>query len=224
MQKIQPLQYGKYFHIYNRGNNSENIFLDKQDYIKFLEYFSIYILSIADVYAWCLLKNHFHIFVRIKDEEEIGYINPANLNSKNKKLRWKTYNLKNLPDIKNADYRKPKPEKQFSHFFNAYAKKFNFKYKRTGALLEQPYERILIEDENYLKNIVRYIHYNPVKHKFVKKINQYYWSSFNSFLSELPTNLERKTVLDWFDNKENFMLSHSKKDDFKDIDDYLFEK
>ncbi|MCK5029485.1 MAG: transposase [Bacteroidales bacterium] len=55
------LEYDKYYHIYNRGNNYEDIFIDEKYYQHFLYLLEIYIDSMADIYAWCLMKNHFHL-------------------------------------------------------------------------------------------------------------------------------------------------------------------
>jgi len=62
-----PLQYGLYYHIYNRGNNRENIFLEERNYRYFLQLYLKYIEPIAWTFAYCLLRNHFHFLVRIKD-------------------------------------------------------------------------------------------------------------------------------------------------------------
>jgi REP element-mobilizing transposase RayT len=66
-----PLQHGKYYHIYNRGNNRENIFFEERNYRYFLQLYAKYIQPIADTYAYCLLYNHFHVLVRIKSIEEL---------------------------------------------------------------------------------------------------------------------------------------------------------
>ena len=68
MQIIEP---GRYYHIYNRGINSCNLFEENTNYEHFLRLYEKYIHPIADTYAWCLMKNHFHFLVRIKEEREI---------------------------------------------------------------------------------------------------------------------------------------------------------
>ncbi len=75
---MQTLEFGKYYHIYNRGINSCNLFEEASNYEYFLRLYEKYILPIADTYAWCLMPNHppvrqvgFHILTRIKEKEEI---------------------------------------------------------------------------------------------------------------------------------------------------------
>ena len=58
MQKIENLESGKYYHIYNRGINSENIFKENRNHEYFLMLYAKHIDPIAETFAWCLLKNH----------------------------------------------------------------------------------------------------------------------------------------------------------------------
>ena len=57
---IQPLQFGQYYHIYNRGNNRENLFAEQRNYPYFLKLYAKHILPVAKTFAYCLLPNHFH--------------------------------------------------------------------------------------------------------------------------------------------------------------------
>jgi hypothetical protein len=65
-----PLQWGTYYHIYNRGNNHENIFREERNYHHFLKLYAHHIEPIAGTYAYCLLRNHFHFCVRTRAPEE----------------------------------------------------------------------------------------------------------------------------------------------------------
>lgn len=53
------------YHIYNRGNNSQKIFFSRENYLFFLEKIKKYILPHADILAWCLMPNHFHLMVHV---------------------------------------------------------------------------------------------------------------------------------------------------------------
>ncbi len=57
---MEPVESGNYYHIYNCGINSCDLFSEEGDYERFLELFEKYLNSIAEVYAWCLMPNHFH--------------------------------------------------------------------------------------------------------------------------------------------------------------------
>lgn len=172
---------GKYYHIYNRGNNKENIFIEEKNYRYFLEKMKKYILPIADVYAYCLLKNHFHIVLRIKDKVDLP-----------EKLKEKIH----LP---------------FSNLFNSYSKSINKAYNRTGSLFQEHLQRNRIEDENYLKQLIIYVHLNPIKHKFSERFETYLHSSYRSYLSNNLTSIDRDFILNLFDGLENFKVCHNER-------------
>lgn len=71
MASLEPIEFGHYYHIYNRGNNGDIIFFEDKNYTYFLSLYLKYIHPIADTFCWCLLKNHFHFLIRIKELDEI---------------------------------------------------------------------------------------------------------------------------------------------------------
>jgi REP element-mobilizing transposase RayT len=176
--KRENFEYGKIYHVYNRGNNGENIFIEEKNYYLFFGYMKKYLLSVADIYAYCLMKNHFHLLVRIKEKETIIE--------------------KSMQD---------KPYLAFSHLFNAYTKSINKSFNRTGSLFQEHLKRIPINDEDYFVQLVAYIHLNPVKHGFSNELD-YAYSSYGSILSDKPTLLKRDEVLHYYGSKENFMYWH----------------
>jgi len=58
---------GHIYHIFNRGNNSRKIFFSRENYLFFLQKINTYLLPHADVLAWCLMPNHFHLMVYVSD-------------------------------------------------------------------------------------------------------------------------------------------------------------
>ena len=200
-----PLEYGSCYHIYNRGNNYENIFIENNDYLHFLKIYDIYISSIADTFAWCLMKNHFHLLIRIKEESEIGFLNTKYAESEDGDLKWKTY-FPDKPDIRFS--KKPVPIQHFKHLFNSYSRWFNLKHKRRGSLFEKNFRRILVENDKYFSNLVIYIHNNPVFHGFVDHAIEYPWSSYPGILSDKPISVIKQEVLNYFDGMDNFTFQH----------------
>jgi REP element-mobilizing transposase RayT len=201
--KPTPLETGNYYHIYNRGNNGIDVFFDTDSYYYFLKLYDKYISPIADTYAWCLLKNHFHLLVYTRMDHEI----------ENEKLEYSTI-------------QKPKiiePSKQFGFLFNAYTQAINKKFNRTGGLFEKPFERKKITSEKYLQNLICYIHNNPVQHGFVEQMNLYPWSSYDSILSEKPTKIKRKEILKLYGNKEEFISYHMTNPNFNEITNFIIE-
>lgn len=221
MQKYEPIDYGKYFHIYNHGNNYENIFISNSDYTNFLKLLNMYIQPVAEIFAWCLMKNHFHLLVRIKEENDIGYLIPENRNTKDLAKKWKTLFPVNNTDI--SELKKPIPERQFKHLFNKYARDINKKYNRIGSLFIKNFERKSVNNEKYLRNLILYIHNNPVHHEFVDDLKKYYWSSYSSILSKNQTKTKRDFVISLFEDVNNFEFTHKQKMEFENIKHLIFE-
>jgi hypothetical protein len=109
--------------------------------------------------------------------------------------------------------------KKFSNFFNAYAKAINKQYNRSGSLFKDRFSRKIVKDENQLRNLILYIHTNPAHHGFVEDFSTYKYSSYNSLLSNKETLLDRKFVINQFEDKENFKYVHRTK--CFDIDERL---
>src|SRR5438045_2113325 len=61
---------GNVFHVYNRGNQQQQIFFSDANYIFFLKKMEKQLLPHAHLLAYCLMPNHFHWLVQIKENEE----------------------------------------------------------------------------------------------------------------------------------------------------------
>ena len=71
MKKIDyhlPLYKNELYHIYNRGNGNEKIFFNNENYHFFLRQYKKYMSDYLDTFAFCLLPNHFHLLIRIKND------------------------------------------------------------------------------------------------------------------------------------------------------------
>ena len=197
--KIQ-LQPGNYYHIYNRGINSCNIFRENDNYEHFLRLYDKHISPVANTFAWVLMKNHFHLLVQIlpPDLNPEGFRNLRGLNGYEKRIN-----------------------QQFSNLFNAYTKAINKRYHRTGSLFEHTFRRKKIDSVEYLKRVVHYIHNNPVRHGFCEHPLEYPWSSYLTCISVKPTKLCLDTVIGWFDNDSGFRQWHNQKIEFNQIENWL---
>lgn len=181
---------GEYFHIYNRGNSKQKIFLDDKDRDRFVK---LLYLSNSDrkvnfrddianknidvwdfdrgealvsIGAWVLMPNHFHIYLTSPTPGEGG--------NKENSARAASVTL-------------------FMHkLCMSYAKYFNKKYNRTGGLFEGPFKSTHVSDDNQAKYLFSYIHLNPIKFidskwkengisdtgVALKFLNTYKWSSY----------------------------------------------
>lgn len=149
------LNYGNFYHVYNRGNNREAIFKEEKNYYFFIDLLKRYIIPISDVYAYCLLPTHFHIMIRIKDSDQIGeyYQDESRL--------WL----------------------QFRTFLGTYTKAINKMYSRSGHLFEGRYSRRLIGMNEYFFQLIRYIHENPQSHGVASNFQSWPFSSYQAYMN-----------------------------------------
>jgi REP element-mobilizing transposase RayT len=193
-----PLVAEEMYHIYNRAVGSENLFKSVRNYKYFLSKYDEYISLIADTFCYCLMPNHFHLLLRIKE-----------LNSLSRVLKI------------NDAYSNNQISQQFSNLFNAYTKAYNKENGRLGSLFMKPFKRKQIKDEKYLKKVVHYIHYNPVKASIVEKPEDWKYSSYKSIIINKETKLNKQEVISWFDDIENFISCHSIPPNESGIDYFL---
>jgi putative transposase len=219
MSAPEALDFGKYYHIYNRGNNRENLFREERNYQLFLALYTKYVVPVADTYAYVLLKNHFHFLVRtrtIAEQAAWWASRDRDLTGEKAHLSGRSMAIGGQMEERHAqsvdidvDFKPLDPSKQFSNLFNAYARTFNNTYRRTGALFQRPFGRIEVTSDAYFRRLVLYIHQNPQKHGFVQDFRAWPYSSYHTLLSLKQTLLQRDAVLSWFDNKDGFNFSHA---------------
>ena len=205
MQQIESLLPGKFYHIYNHAVGGRNLFREPDNYEYFLFLYDKYISPVADTYAWVLMPNHFHLLVRIKEEKKGGGCD----------------GVASTPDRVSNPVRGKGPSLQFSKLFNSYAQAFNKWSGRSGSLFERPFKRKFIDHDQYLKNVVLYIHNNPVHHRFCSHPLEYSWSSYITCISGKPTRLKRDQVLQWFGSVDDLQKNSLGKNELKEIDMWL---
>jgi putative transposase len=194
-----PLVDGEYYHIYNRGNSKQKIFLDKEDYLHFIKLLFIcnsnkkfkFRDNIVDpkidafdfnrkeplvsIGAWVVMPNHFHLYITTSHQSDW----------------WESLGLDNKNRISEF----------MRKLLTAYTLYFNGKYKRTGSLFEGKFKSVHIEKDNQAKYLFSYIHLNPIK--LIQKdwkengiknfeialnyLHRYKWSSYFDF-----KNIKRK--------------------------------
>jgi putative transposase len=203
-----PLQFGCVYHIHSRGVNQTTIFFEERNYAYFLELYTKHVHSYVDTYAYCLLGNHFHLLVRVKEEDEI--------------IRDLT-GLQDLSGLEPGSLKPKSPSQVFSNLFNAYTKAINKACNRSGSLLQRPFGRKLVSDPAYFTQLVVYTHQNPQKHGFVDDFRDWPYSSYKALFSDKKTRLKRDVVRDWFGDLAGLRAEHMRAADVVKIRAFIGE-
>jgi putative transposase len=187
-----PLVPGEIYHLYNHAVGNENLFRKEENYRYFLTKYAELLTLVFDTYAYCLLPNHFHLLVHVKDLPSLRTVDLEGF--------WKP--SRSDGDVSNW------LAHRFGSFQNAYAKAYNKYYERRGPLFMQRFGRKLVDDDAYFMNVMRYIHLNPVYHGIVRDIRKWKYTSYHAYLSSQTSYLARYNALDYFGGLEHFKTFH----------------
>lgn len=158
-----------YYHIYNRGVEKRTIFLEERDYLRFLETLDFYRKSPQPM----KLSDYRRLKESIKQIE-------------NQKELVKIFSYCLMPNHFHLLV-KQLQEGGISTFLrkisDSYTRYFNTKYDRVGALFQGVFKAKLIESDEYLLQLSKYIHRNPLPLEKWEARN-YPYSSYSYYLSE----------------------------------------
>lgn len=187
-----------FYHVYNRGNDRRDIFLMEENYSFFLKKWIAFLDDYVDVFTYCLMPNHFHFLIRVMPGEIL----------RNKAKDKDTNSL---------------IVGQFKRLFSSYTLSFNKYFDRTGSLFQKRFKRVKVDSDNYLLTLIHYIHHNPVHHRFSQEFSDWKYSSYSAIISDGPTNISRKEVLDYFGGKKAFLSFHNRLKNYKKINHLLID-
>lgn len=106
----------------------------------------------------------------------------------------------------------------------SYSEYLNAKYNRVGHVFQGRFNSKNIEDEEYLKTVIRYIHLNPDK-VGIGKYNRYKWSSYNSYVNKNKDNIvDTLDILNLFSEENNAIIMfenfHKEKSKYRYTEEY----
>jgi REP element-mobilizing transposase RayT len=182
LEKLFP---GCFYHVYNKSITGEKLFRNESDYYYFLLKLERFVMPVANIHCYCLIPNHFHLLVEIKNELELSRLMKMKRTEPHKFI-----------------------SQTFGNFFNSYAKSYNLFYNRLGRLFLYPFRRKLVEDDDYLKELVVYIHRNPVRHELVSELMEWKYTSIHDYLNTKKGIIQTTYVLSLFGSLSAFKLDH----------------
>jgi putative transposase len=143
---------GGYYHLYNRGVNRAKIFFDKRDYHYFLFKIERYLMPTLDIIAYCLMPNHYHLIIFIRETSEVSGTSEVSTTS----------------GVSRAMMR----------LSVSYTKTINLKYDRVGPLFQGAFQAKQVHSDAYLGQLIDYLHLNPVRSGLVEAPGDWPYSSF----------------------------------------------
>lgn len=187
--RLMPLVTGQIYHVFNRGSEKRRIFESKGDYKRFLQAAIYYqIENPKPKFSNFSKQNINNLPDNQKIVEIVAYcIMPNHFH----------FLIKQLQDDGISKF--------MANLCNSHAKFYNTKYERVGPLWQGQFKAVLIENDEQLMHVSRYIHLNPLVSHLVKDLEQYKWSSYGEFIYEMTDGCcASDIVLDLFKSREGY--------------------
>lgn len=203
------------YHILNRGVDKRKIFLDKQDYFRFIH--DLFELNSQDI-----VNTTFYSFQKQRPKNNEVQLRKFKI-KKPRKLLVNIHTFCLMPNHYHL-LLSPRGKDGVSKFMHklgtAYVKYFNQKYQRKGTLFEGRYKSILITNESHFYHLPYYIHLNPLDLKFpewrkgklrnhkeaLKFLEGYRWSSYLDYIGKknFPSVINREFLLKVFNGEKGY--------------------
>jgi len=180
MRKIKFTN-GEYYHIFNRGVDKREVFLNEGDNLRFLNYIKeildfeakpfsrrLSLKGAVELISYCLNPNHFHFILR---QVKVGGIS------------------------------------NFMHLLaTSYTMFFNAKYQRSGSLFQGPFKAVKIDSNEHLLWVSAYVNANAQIHGLTNDAANYKWCSYPEYLGFSAENFcqHKDIIIKQFKDKEQF--------------------
>lgn len=163
---------GAYYHLYNRGVNRKTIFFETRNYLYFLFNIERYLLPVADLVAYCLMPNHYHLLIFIKQTSEV------------------------TSEVSPTSEVTSEVSKAMMKISVSYTKTINTNYGRVGPLFQGAFQAKQVESDLYLSHLIGYIHLNPVASELVESPEEWNFSSFHDYISLDPREIKHMNSIE----------------------------
>lgn len=190
--RVTPLISGQIYHIYNRGVEKRWIFEDARDYKRLLKTLTYYqFAGPKPKLSHYFQYQNFKPELSVKIVEIVAYC-----------LMPNHFHLMLKQVAENAI------TEMLSKTSLSYTKYFNTKYKRVGPLFQGEFKAVLVESDEQLMHLSRYIHLNPIASFLAKDLQNYPWSSYKEYINRETGICSKSMVLDLFPTSqyEQFVL------------------
>lgn len=186
--RIFPFVNGQIYHIYNRGTEKRTIYESSRDYQRFIKSMSYYQIQGP--------KPKFSLFSHPKTRK---------VDFTKKIINILSYCL--MPNHFHLLI-KQKFDGGITEFTgklsNSYTKYYNTKHKRVGPLFQGEFKSVLVESDEQLIHVSRYIHLNPLVAYLTKDLSSYIWSSYSEYVNNSPKICSISEIMGFFKNPTDY--------------------
>ena len=184
-----PLVTGEYYHLYNRGTEEKEIFYQSRDYRRFQQTFYYYQFTGPKP----KFSNSFKLktFIPKQNQKMVEILCYC--------LMPNHFHFLVKQVINNGI------SKFMSLLCNSYTKYFNIKNKRVGPLVQGAFKSVLINNDEQILHLSRYIHLNPVVSKISENVEDYQWSSYLEYATGRDYLCSTKQILSFFPDVKEYL-------------------
>ncbi|MBN8655380.1 MAG: transposase [Anaerolineae bacterium] len=180
-----PFVPDQYYHFYNRGNNRQVVFMERENYVYFLKGIKRYLRGRVEVIAYCLMPTHYHLLVKVVGVNQTSEV------------------------FKTSEVSTPGVSKQVSlamqKFLISYTKAINKRFDRTGALFQGQFQAKPVTTYKHLLTLCAYIHANPVKDGLAASPEMWDFSNYLEWLGlRNGTLVNREFIAENFGTGEEY--------------------
>lgn len=177
-RRATPFLPDQYYHFYNRGNNRQAVFFERDNYLYFLRGLKKYLREYVEILVYCLMPTHYHILVRIRQQTSEVF---------------KTSEVSKAVSL------------AMQKFGISYTKAINKRFDRVGALFQGQFQGKPVQNYNHLLNLCVYIHANPVKDGLVFLPEEWEFSNYLEWMNlRNGTLVNREFIEDNFGTPEEY--------------------
>jgi putative transposase len=214
----EPLQPNTVYHIIAHAVENNNLFYNDDNYAYFLRKWQQFGQGYFKTYAFCLMPNHLHFCVQTVDEPTLRQLiidKKGKRKNQQQPIQQPDAGLKpasgltDLETVTDAEMRLAL-SKQINTLLGSYAQALNKQRKRQKALFWGRFERLKVSDRTYFRDLICYIHHNPIHHFGYAHYCEWGFSSYNLFFQpEEGLFLDKETVFKVFDKAGGFEEYHT---------------
>ena len=187
----------QYYHFYNRGNNRQAVFFERDNYLYFLKGLKKYVRAYMDILAYSLLPTHYHI---------LGKVRPIQTSEV-----FKTSEVLGADPIQTSEVLdagvsiSKRVSLAMQKFGISYTKAINKRFSRVGALFQGQFQGKPVQNYEHLLNVCVYIHANPVKDGLVTLPEEWEYSNYPEWMNlRAGTLVNREFIQDNFGVPEEY--------------------